>query len=612
MYIKRIYRIWSIVVLCLLVSPALYAENPPLMHVDELQAGMKGIGKTVFSGTTVEEFDVEILGILKNQTPHGDAIMAKISGGSLPIEKFGIIAGMSGSPIYIDGKLIGALAFGPIFPKEPMIAGITPIHEMLDDANRVAPDVNTSHNTAMPVPGFTGSSINPFNVVPIQTPLVVSGVDPRVLSFMNEHLASLGMFPVQGGAVSEGIAQETDTDLTSGSSIGIQLIRGDMNASAIGTVTYRDDNDKIIAFGHPMFQAGDVDLPMASAYVHFVMPSQLFPYKVASPLDIVGTITQDRRTGISGILGPTPRMVTLNVTVQYDRKQIPAKQYFFEVMDHPLFAPILMSSAGIGALLATESILGDATIRTHTTIKLKDHPPVAVEDMVTGNQNIMAAVFKSFAPLEILMNNSFTPVSLEQVSLEITIKNAIQFAKIVGVRIQNNVVRPGEVVEATVSLRPYGKELITVTERISIPEDLQQEKIQLLVCDVNITNLFESARASAKFQPQSLNQLIKLLGEQVSQNHIVLSLLQLKPGMVVQGKELPSPPVSMMTLMGTTKRYTGKNSLTRGRILVRKEVPTQYIVSGCAVLELTVNHSDRAADVDADEVAKPIQGEPQL
>jgi hypothetical protein len=597
--------------LCLLVSPVVYAEIPPLMHVDDIQAGMKGIGKTVFSGTTIEEFDVEILGVLKNQSPHGDVIMAKISGGSLPIEKIGIIGGMSGSPIYIDGKLIGALATGQIFPKEPMIAGITPIHEMLDDANRVVPDMTTTSNTGVSISDFANSFPRPFNSVSIQTPLLVSGGDQRLLAFMQEHLAAFNMFPAQGGAVSQGIAQNADTDLQPGSSIGIQLIRGDMDVSAIGTVTYRDDNEKIIAFGHPMFYAGNIQIPMTAAYVHFVSSNQIFPYKVASPLDIVGTITQDRRTGISGILGPSPRMIPLNITVQHDGEQAVVKEYSFEVIDHPVFIPLLMNFAGLDALLATESVLGDATIRTHSTIRLKDQPPLIMEEMFTGNQNTLASVSNVFNPLSLLMNNSFTPVSLEEVSLDITIKDAIQSAEIVGVRIQNNVVRPGEVVEATISLRPYGEEeLITVTERIAIPEDLQRGKIQLLICDVNITNLFESARASAKFQPQNLDQLIELLGEQISQNHIVMSLLQLKPGMVVQGQELPSPPVSMMTLMGTTKRYAGRSNLTRGQILLRKEIPTQYIVSGCAVLELTVNHSDKGTDVvDTDESAKPIQGE---
>lgn len=208
------------------------------------------------------------------------------------------------------------------------------------------------------------------------------------------------------------------------------------------------------------------------------------------------------------------------------------------------------------------------------------------------------------------MKNRFEAVFLEGVSLDITVKNTIQSAEIVGVRVRDNVVRPGEVLEATLFLRSYGGELTTLTERITIPEDLQQERIQLLVCDVNVTNMFNMARATAKYRPQDLHQLINLFNERIGQNHIVISLFQMKAGAVVQGQELPSPPVSMMTLIGSTKRYAGKNSLTGGRILQRKNVPTQYVVSGCAVLELIVNHSDRdSEDVNADEVAQPMQGE---
>jgi hypothetical protein len=465
----------------------------------------------------------------------------------------------------------------------------------------------------MSVPGLVGSSIHSSNIAPIQTPLVVSGADSRLLSFMDEHLAPFNMFPVQGGAVSEEIAQNADTELKPGSAIGIQLMRGDMNASAVGTLTYHGDDGKVVAFGHPMFSAGNVSLPLTSAYVHLIVSNYLFPFKVASSLKTVGTITQDRRTGISGWLGPEPQMVPLDITVRHDGEEAAERYYYFEVIDHPLLVPLLMSSAGIDSLLATESEIGDATVRTRMTIKLKDRPPLEVEDIFTGNRALQESVLKTFTPLRLLMNNNFTPVALEEVSLEMTIKNTIQQAEIVGVRIQDNIVRPGDVVEAAISLQPYGKERTIITKRITIPEDLQQEKIQLLICDVNITNLVEVARATAKFRPQNLDQLIALLEEQVSQNHIVMSLLQLKPGMVVQGQELPSPPVSMLSLMETTKRYSGQNSLTRGRILVREDVPTQYIVSGCEVLELTVNHSDRGVDADAGEVAaEPMQGEPQL
>ena len=578
------------------------------MNIDDIQPGMKGVGKTVFSGTTVEEFDVEILGVLKNESPHGDVIMAKISGGPLPIEKFGIIAGMSGSPVYIDGKLIGAVAFGSIFPKEPMIAGITPIHEMLADAERVASDGKTSRNTAVPISGFTVSSTYPSNFVPIQTPLVVSGVDPRVLTFMQARLASFGMFPVQGGAVSQELAQKANPEFQPGSAIGVQLIRGDMNASAVGTLTYRD-NDKIIAFGHPMFSAGNVNFPMTSAYVHFIMSNQIIPYKVTSPLDTVGTITQDRRAGISGVLGLPPRMVPLKVSVQYDGEPTTVKPYFFEVIDHPLFVPLLMSMAGSEALLATENVLGDATIQTQTTIALKEHAPLTVTEMFTGKQNILMGVAQAFAPLNALLLNSFAPVSLEQVSVAITVKHTIQLAEIVGVHIQDNVVRPGELVEATISLAPYGEELITITEGFRIPEDLQQEKIQLLICDANLNNAIEAARAAPKFQPQNLDQLIRLLGEHVSQNHMIMSLLQIKPGVILQGQEFPSPPVSMLSLVGAPKRSAGEDNLTRGRILMRKDIPTQYIVSGGVALELTIDHSNKGTDGSMEENVKPMQGE---
>jgi hypothetical protein len=606
MNIKNLYILWN-VVFCLLVSPALWAEPPPLMHVDDIQPGMKGIGKTVFSGTTIEDFDVEILGVLKNQAPHSDTIMARISGGPVPIEKSGVIAGMSGSPIYIDGKLIGALAFTSIFPKEPIIAGITPIHEMLDDAARVASTPDISHNLAF-IPGFADTSLQPFNLVPIQTPLMVSGTDPRVLSLMKEHLTPFNMFPIPVGNVSRAIAQNADTDLNPGSAVGIQLVRGDMDISAVGTVTYRD-SDRILAFGHSMFFAGNVNFPMAPAYVHLIVPNQINSFKMASPLETVGTITQDRRTGISGVLGLTPRMIPLNVTVQYDGEQGAGKQYFFEVIDYPLFVPLLMNMVGTEALLATENIVGDTTIRTHTTLTFKNHPPLIFEDLFTGNQNIPAAIIKAFAPLGILMGNNFEPVSLEQVSLEITVKNTIQFAEIVGFRVQDNMVRPGETVETTVSLRPYGKDLTTITETITIPEDLQQEKIYLLVSDVNFNNMFEASRAAAKFQPQNLDQLMELLGKQVGRNYIVMSLFQMKPGAVVQGQELPSPPVSMMTLIRSTKRYAGKSTLTQGRILMQKNVPTQYLVSGYGILELVVNHSDKGVAVETEESTKPIQGE---
>ncbi len=337
MNIKHIVFYFLSSVLCISIVPVICAEEPLLMHIDDIRAGMQGIGKTVFSGTTIEEFNVEVVGVLKDyRGPNADAIMAKVWGGPLPLEKSGVLAGMSGSPIYIDGKLIGALAFATILPKEPMIAGITPIHEMLRDANRPHAVTGTPSSTSAFIPAEVNLSSHPqpFKMVPIQTPLTVSGVDQRVLTFMEEQLTPLQLVPVQGGNTSPGIVKDADTELKPGSAVGVLLIRGDMNISAAGTVTYRD-GDKILAFGHDMFQSGDVTFPMTAEYINLTISNYFSSYKVASPIETVGTITRDWRTGISGEIGQLSHMIPLDVTIRSERERVETMRYTFEVADHP-------------------------------------------------------------------------------------------------------------------------------------------------------------------------------------------------------------------------------------------------------------------------------------
>lgn len=597
--------IWRVGFLLMLLPVWSYAELPALMSVDELRPGMKGVGKTVFSGTTIEEFDVEILAVLKNDSQIGDVIMAKVSGSSLGLENVGIVAGMSGSPIYIDGKLIGALAFAQSFSKAPMIAGITPIHEMLADARRNSPvkQAWTGYSQGT----TTGQAAASFQMLPIQTPLLLSGIDPRALPLMREQLAAFAMTPVQSGNMVTGTSPTTGPELEPGSAVGVQVIRGDMNATAVGTITYRDQQS-VLAFGHPMFSAGEVNLPMTSAYVHFVWSTQLIPFKVASPLQSLGAITRDYRTGIAGTIGAVPAMIPLKVTVHDAANQAANRQYTFEVIDHPLFAPVFVTLAGMNAMLANESAYGETTVRTQTTITLRGYPPLIMEDVSTGVQDLLAPVIKAFTPLQIVLKNSFTPVAIEHIALDISVEHTVQDAEIVGLRIGRNEVHPGETVDATILLQPYGEAQTTMDTQLVIPEDLQQERVILLACDTKTTTALEAARASGKFQPQDLNQLITLFNDQVSADHLVLSLLQLRPGVVVQGRELPSPPLSMMSVMGTTTRSSGATSLTRGRMLVSKNLPTQYVVSGCAMLELTVDHSSERAD-GAYEAVAPSQGE---
>ena len=591
--------------------PARCTDVPALMAIDDIRPGMKGVGKTVFSGVAIEEFEVEILGVLKNQTPHGDAIMAKVSGGPLPLERSGVVAGMSGSPIYIDGKLIGALAYAFAFAKEPMIAGITPIHEMLRDAERGMAASGAAPQAFIWPRGKTESASTPGQLRPIQTPLIVSGADARVLKFMEQELSDFYLTPLQGGGAGRPVGQVPDPDLEPGAAVGIQLVGGDMDISAVGTVTYRDDKT-ILAFGHPMFLAGQVNLPMTSAYVHLIISNLINSFKLTSPLKTVGTITQDWYTGIAGTIGDTPRMVPLDVTVQSGETPATAKQFSFEVIAHDQFTSLFMKIASLNALLTTEKMIGDATIHTRITIGLKDAEPLVLENHTTGQSNLIPAIVQSFAPLDALINNQFEPVDVERVAIEIVVKDAIQWAELLGVKVSDNMVRPGETFDVTMILRPYNSEITMITHPITIPENVQQETLQLIVCDANMNMTFENARAQARFQPQNLAQFKELLKEQLGRNTIVISLLQLQLGAVIQGKELPSPPISMMTLLTSTDRYTGKNNLTRGRILARATVPTPYVITGCTALELTVDHSFAERNNYNREEQEPILEEGEI
>ena len=579
LYLKSIL-LWSLLV-CAAGVPA-FGAAIPLMPVDDIHTGMKGIGKSVFFGTTIEEFDVEILDVIRDRGPGNDAIMARVTGGQdgRPLEETGVLGGMSGSPIYIDGKLIGALAFAPALFAKDTIVGITPIHEMLRDAKRAQPTAESQQEQVR----IAGSG----RFHQILTPLVVSGVDQQILDFMQAQLSPWHMMPVQGGSDSHIADEDLDTDLQPGSAVGVQLIRGDMNMSGIGTVTYRDKNT-IIAFGHPMFFAGDVNLPMTAAYVHLTMPTYDKSFKMASSTEVVGTITQDRQTGISGQIGLLPRMLPLDVSVHSDSASIAEHDYHFEIADHRLFSSLFMKIAGFYSLLTTEKTMGDLTIQTRLTVEFDDASPLVTEEHFSGSFGPIPAILGAFAPLDMLLNNRLEAVSLAKVRLEMDLKSALTSAEIVGVRVRDHIVHPGEDLETTITLRPYGQEDRSITGHLNIPEDIPQGALQLLACDANMTSGFEMIRAQAKFQPRTIEQLKERLQEHISRNTLVLSLFQMKPGAIVQGQELPSPPVSMMSLIGSSRRYAGKNSLTRGSIIARQMIATQYNLSGCTILPLLVD-----------------------
>jgi len=360
------------------------------MFTDEVKPGMKGYGLTVFSETTIEKFDVEILSVLYGLRPGTDLILARVAGG--PLEKAGVIAGMSGSPIYIDGRIIGALAYSWAFSKEA-IAGITPIEEMLrifdfglegettTGAGRTSNDSVAwarGANLGVALPEMASESVV---MRPIMTPIVFSGFSEEAIEMFRPRLEGWGMIPMVGGSFSDRMAG-ADVSLEEGAAVGILFARGDMTVAGIGTVTI-NENGRILAFGHPFMLSGPVDLPMTTAYIHTILPSMIASSKVGSPLKSVGALTQDRSSGIAGIVGGAPAMAPLSLRIRSEWSDQPTI-YNFEIARHRHLLPSIAGMALSSSLSQSASRGGEFTATVHYEIEIEGFPTIRNDNFISG------------------------------------------------------------------------------------------------------------------------------------------------------------------------------------------------------------------------------------
>ena len=541
------------------------------MGVEELRPGMRGVGKTVFSGTKVEEFQVEVLGILKNVWAKGDLILVRIEGG--PLEKTGVIAGMSGSPIYINGRLIGALAYAWWFSKEP-IAGVTPIKEMLP---WLETGDHSEEMTVGPVSGMLSNEVNTnflegsLTMKTIQTPLMLSGFHPQVIKEMEPLLNELGFIPVQSGGSLSG----ENPALEPGSVVGIQLIRGDLNAAGIGTLTYRSGN-KILAFGHPALFGGRIDLPLTGGYVHAIMPSQLVSFKLSSSTKPVGRVYQDRKTAISGQLGEFAEMIPFQVKIKTQARK--GESYNFEVINHKLLSPLLIQWAAASSILSTDKVLGESTISFRLQVSLKGRPPILVENVFCDPRSLLSAVRELSKPINLIVQNAFEEVWVENVSLEVEIRNERKTAKLAGLRLSKTRVRSGEALEAMIILKPFSEEYVTKVVELIVPEDTPDGKVEIVASDAITARREEEKRAPHKFKPDSLDQLIKLMEEQDRNTDIVIKMVLPKGGAAISGEELPNLPGSVLSVMSASKE-AGLAGVTKATNLVETKISTDWVIS---------------------------------
>ena len=571
-------------VLAACMSAAAAAPETKIMPVSEVAKGMKGKGRSVFQGTKIEQFDVEIVGVLKDVLPKGSIILARVDTPNL--YGGGIIAGMSGSPVYVQGKLVGAIAFSWPFAKNG-ICGITPIEDMLstlpsEPPGEAAPTaIAKGEDEAAALRAGPASSSGPSELQPLQTPVMVSCWSEEWMAKLRPRLAEYGMAPVQAGAGPAGGAPASAGELRPGSSIGVRLIGGDMQAVAVGTVTYRE-GDRILALGHPFVNAGRMAIPMTGAYVYGVMPSQEFSFKLAGGTDPVGVMDLDRRYAIGGKLGAACATVPCDVSI---RSAIDGKvrAYHYELADHRHLTPMLAGWALAASYARTERVIGQtmADLRFETWIAGREKPFV-LENRFFDDGNLAALLMEYGDVLKFITQNPFGPLRIERVRAVADLAPGHQTAIIQGMKVSRRLVKPGEIITVTAQLLPYptGK-IVEKSFPVRIPPEVPEGmRLPVVVCDATTSLQLRMQSAPGAYRPRTMEDLLRWIEEIPRQTDLFVHMALPSQGVTFRGTRLPDLPGSLVVVVGDSNESGGE--LMRGAVIERER--TDWILMGAAML----------------------------
>ena len=605
------------------------------MAVGDVRPGMVGIGRTVFDGTHVEDFKVNILGVLENVIgPNRNLILAKLEGG--PLAQTGVIAGMSGSPVYIDGKLVGAVSYAlGSFSKEP-IAGITPIAEMTDSAQfGDAPGGTGPGNNGRPgaarlrvsVPLYPDTPLARDNLIvafrsalnwnrpfanrptdarlsgvtnvadlnagqlgtllrPIATPLVISGFEPELADLLETAFRDQGFVPTGGGASGLHAGEKPfEGPLKPGDAVGVMFVGGDLTLGGTGTVTHID-GDRVYAFGHPMYNLGPTEFPMTRAYVYAVLPSLFSSIKLSSTAEVIGTFLQDRATAIAGRLGSGPRMIP--VTVSLASSRAPTRTFKYTVVNDPLFGPLMTYASLLNTLMSYERSMEAATFSVHGTANVRKHEAIVFNNIFTGDQASIAAATYVVGPILNLMSNDYEKVDLDGLQIDVTTTERPKTAVLERVWLDDPRPRAGRTVPLKMLLRTYRGEAQLRTVPIDIPPNASGA-LTLVVSDGARLGLAEQRETrSGVGTSRGIDQMIKAVNKGRRNDTLYVKLMSSESGAVVSGEMLSSLPPSVLGVL-EGERNGGNFNPLHSATLGEWTLVTEDAVTGLKTLTITIS-----------------------
>ena len=582
----------------LALSAVVNSSNVPVMPENQVKAGMHGVAYTVFEGVKPEPVEVEILGVLRNMAgPKSDVILARLHGSK--VEYTGVVAGMSGSPVYIDGKLVGAIAYRiGEFSKEP-IAGITPAASMMEiseldkgpaqdmDAAKSATAKNTASAMAgsglSPVPNDTLSQYTNL-LKPIETPLVFSGFSEETLRLFGDKFASAGVVPVMGaGSVSDARQPEP---LEPGSAVSAVLVRGDMDIAGTCTVTYVDAMH-VLACGHPLLQSGNVDMPMAKAQVLATLPSGSNSFKIVNTTESVGSFVQDRRTGIMGRFDREPQMIPVTLSFSGTAH---AKQFHFEVLNNPKITPTAMMATVFNAVQGMNEYGEDTTYRLTGDILVQGYPKLGVQNMYTPVDGATPTAYGIAVSIgdrfSRIYENPYDTPKIQGVELKFDLVPERRSARLENARTDVTEARPGDTINIETLLRPYRGESIIKQIPLTIPTSTPKGTLRILVSDGETLDRLRRVPPTLS-RRLPLGSTIALLNKEHTNSQIYVSLMEPNPQAMVSDSVMPALPLSVINVMdgmrGTQDMVVVGESATS-----EASTPVDYVVSGAQVITLTI------------------------
>lgn len=609
-----------------LITDGVFALGPnDILPPSKVRPGMKGYGLSVFKGTQIERFPITVLGVLKGYDFDMDAILIRIDGGTVVKRKSGVIAGMSGSPIFINGKLVGAISFGWYFPKEP-ICGVTPITAMLactEPQKFPSPKLTTGVLRPKGSPVIvSGKSIHKVwlaanlkeaelmreklrpdegLLVPVATPLLVSGLPRSVLPLLQRMLEPYNVVVMEGASGKAVSPPVKDAPIRPGSALGVQIVGGDVDFTAVGTVTWVEGN-KVLAFGHSMMELGEVDLPITSAYVLDILPSYQFSSKLAISLRERGRLTQDRLFAVAGELGKPSQTVPMQVTIRNFAQKL-QRHYDLKLANHRELLGLGAYSSLLGALVSAVSSSEEGSIHMRLKVEAKDLPTIERENwfpieggMETSGVILILLGGARTSPVaeladivEAATGNQFGKVNFTRIGTEIEFYPQRRTAWIDKVTARKTRVKPGEKVPVTLTLKGWGGFERTMTINLEVPQNARPGRVRFIVGGGMMGETVRRQFGYRRSRPRSLRELWDQLQDVYANNEVVIATSPLTMGVEISGKRwesLPSSTIEALLSMGSS-------DIQSIRDYHEKRFPLDRILTGMASIFLTVEVEER-------------------